>query len=403
MVPHPADNLTETNLESSLGARLRGYSITLFLAFGLCLFLVQSQMTTAASSMTLNKIFTTTKVTNVDQHFEPLHCNNTIQERQLVGLLPNPVQNASLYNGTLTVGPYVGWGQSSIGNVMSGYFGRLSFAVLGGYDFYSVGGLDPAEAGFVSHFPQNISAVPPQHESMQRLCHSGCCLPLVHTCAHGWSDIANLARSIIQQALLSFLEENDLQQPAFEPTDWLIYDRMLLPNPDRSGEEGFGVSTLSVYDRLPKGNYTLYILESPRREGHLDLYKSLLLERDRFLATQRQRATVVKLPPLSVSEDFARVVFAPNLLLAASGSSFSLWGALGNKGNVLLPRYFQHQNFDGYPPNVQVLRDQRILQNPNVDQITASLYNVSIPVTGAWFETPEGKMAVQKAWIDKEF
>ena len=333
--------------------------------------------------------------------YETLHCANRTWERIILGEYPNIVQNTSLDNTTLTIYTRFPAFQQSIGNSMSEYFGKLSFAILGGYNFRAAA-YDPTLAGFLSHFPEYIRAVSPRKEAFQRVCTHCTHLGLVHVCDYGWSDIVDLARLIIQNAARSFLSENGLTVPSYQEDDWLIYDRMLLPRLV-PGEGGFGVCATSLYAHLPQGTYTIYILESPRQEGKLDLYKLLLSERDRFLATMRPNVTVVKLAPQTISVDFARIVFAPNLLLTSTGSSWSLWSAVGNQNRVLTAPFRQIMDFNVYPSNVQLLVDQRVLRHPNMDSATAALYNLSGPIDDSWFDTEEGRNTVLNAYADIDF
>lgn len=345
--------------------------------------------------------------------FLTLHCPNKAVED---GLIFHPVPNAAVRfthdDTVLQLGPYDYRLQASIGNALSSYFGYLSFAVLGGYDFYNPAGFEEQEAGFLSYLPKYLPTTqPPDRPAFTTMCmRCGGTLSLVHaTCDYGWSYVAGLARTLIRTALGTYLHDQTdqgLEFPTFfaSSDDWLIYDRMLFP--DLVAAPGVGVATISIYDHLPRNkNYTLYILECPRVEGHRKLYEKLLLERDRYFQTNLPRVKVVRLEPSSITEDFARMVYAPNLLLVTVLSTFGLWAAIASTGNVLTMPLRADMNFqyDYYPPNVHVLKDQRVIIHPKWHAPSAELLGVSRQVNDTWFDTPQAAEEVRRAYLEESW
>ena len=107
----------------------------------------------------------------------------------------------------------------------------------------------------------------------------------------------------------------------FGDKDWLVYNRCNIFN---HGEQGFG--SVDVYDAIPStGKFTVFTLSNyGRREGveHQGLCPELDQVRDKRIKWRNPNLRIVSLPPSDMWVDFARLVFAPNVINPSAGSSW---------------------------------------------------------------------------------
>mmetsp|Transcript_30508 Transcript_30508/g.60949 ORF Transcript_30508/g.60949 Transcript_30508/m.60949 type:complete len:201 (-) Transcript_30508:273-875(-) len=159
--------------------------------------------------------------------------------------------------------------------------------------------------------------------------------------------------------------------------DWLIYERC---NVLQHYEHGFG--TLETYNVIPsEGNFTVYTAESPKLKEHKGLCTHLHELRNEYILSRNPN---VKIVPTSSSNDqwidFARLVYAPNLLIPSAGSSWVLWSIIANTGNVhtvpqLGGEFLGTMDTSIYPPNFSVVKSS-VIYPPDVSNDTRTCLGV---------------------------
>lgn len=146
----------------------------------------------------------------------------------------------------------------------------------------------------------------------------------------------------------------------FGDKDWLVYNRCNIFN---HAEQGFG--SVDVYDAIPStGKFTVFTLSNYGRRGGVEdqgLCPELDQVRDKRIKWRNPNLRIVSLPLSDMWVDFARLVFAPNVINPSAGSSWTLWSLLANSGNVkTVPHHggpgFPAMNVSIYPPNFEVLK-----------------------------------------------
>jgi hypothetical protein len=85
--------------------------------------------------------------------------------------------------------------------------------------------------------------------------------------------------------------------------------------------------------------------------------------------------------------EFARIVYAPNLLVPSGGSSLALWALLANDGNVVTVPLLRDMYVSVYPENVDVLMEAGVLY-PDTDDLNAGVRN------DVAAETAEGRVRI---------
>ena len=218
----------------------------------------------------------------------------------------------------------------NLGNVLSPYWAARAIAELGGYEFQGT----PFHRGtWTKYLPQgNVTAVLPNLDWYTRTCK---CREwwFFHKCI-GWGYIQKTIFKDTRAALQAYAQtrpENETTQ-AFQinnSKDWLIYDRCCI-----FCHYLFGISNIHAYDIIPtNGSFTVYSLSPPNIDSHEGngMCEPLHRLRDVYLKWRNPNITIISLPPhRELWVDFARIVYAPNLLIPTVGSSFALWSSLAN-------------------------------------------------------------------------
>eukprot|EP00977_Amphora_coffeiformis_P001080 scaffold223_cov145-Amphora_coffeaeformis.AAC.4 len=285
----------------------------------------------------------------------PLSCDGLARK------LPNILIDGNVIKMRTSVSSSKRWG-----NALSSYWAARAMAILGGYSFQGATGPAPFWHGdqesvvyhssWMEFLPKQVPAPQyPQPELFARAC--SCVSEHFHGCVAGWGAIRDDVIKGTRAAMESYVES---QPPSlrpsslqFEPTDWVVYERCCI-----FCHKNHGFSNILAYDVLPKdGSYTIYTLSPPdvdEADGH-GLCGPLQELRNAYI---RQRNPDVKIVPLtdgSLFQDFGNIVYAPNLLIPSTGTSFGLWAALANTGNVHIGKPNHSDNLDHYPTDLHIL------------------------------------------------
>eukprot|EP00571_Detonula_confervacea_P001410 CAMPEP_0172323894 /NCGR_PEP_ID=MMETSP1058-20130122/49845_1 /TAXON_ID=83371 /ORGANISM="Detonula confervacea, Strain CCMP 353" /LENGTH=274 /DNA_ID=CAMNT_0013040011 /DNA_START=402 /DNA_END=1226 /DNA_ORIENTATION=- len=192
------------------------------------------------------------------------------------------------------------------------------------------------------------------------------------SCWHGWGSIAPTVKIDTRHALLKHSnrakkEENHAIFNFFQPDDWLIYNRCCV-----FCHAMYAPGVLRTYDSIPiNGDFRVFIMTG-RKEDPFDLCNELIAESVEYIQKRNPKANVTILETGTLYVDFARLVFAPNVLVAGVGSSWVLWSALlaNNNTVVSLPASFGMDNTAiraSLPDSVQVLMVPT-LRNPKKEE-----------------------------------
>lgn len=219
------------------------------------------------------------------------------------------------------------------GNVLSPYWAARVMAQLGGYDYQ---GSVLGQGTWMEFLPTMVSRRPPKPELYNRVCSTCTRWEYFHECHYGWGYIQKTIFHDIRNAIETYVQIHNKTElinvhvtNQFQATDWLIYDRCCI-----FCHGTHGISDIYAYDNIPtEGTFTVYTLSPPYHKIHESngmCQPALHKLRDVYLKWRNPNITIV---PLANSEqwvDWARLVYAPNLLLPSVGTSFGLWAALAN-------------------------------------------------------------------------
>jgi len=216
------------------------------------------------------------------------------------------------------------------GNMLSPYWAARAYAELGGYAFE--GGPIGPENGWMRYLPTEVAAQDPKPKELHRFCnctygHSPAkrIYLYFHRC-NGWGDIYQTIRNDTRNALQLFMETQNSSQKhkavgLFGDKDWLVYNRCNIFN---HAEQGFG--SVDVYDAIPStGKFTVFTLSNYGRRGGVEdqgLCPELDQVRDKRIKWRNPNLRIVSLPLSDMWVDFARLVFAPNVINPSAGSSW---------------------------------------------------------------------------------
>ena len=167
---------------------------------------------------------------------------------------------------------------------------------------------------------------------------------MTHHCFRGWPQFIDVIGDETRAALQQYASKRgvDIWRPA--PETWVIYDRCEFVNPT-NGPNGF-----SVYNSIPcDRNTTIFtwrISHFPcaamqaRRLAYLRRKCSLwsLRHFDDGAArknTESRAARQESLESLSMFTDFARLAFAPHVIVNGAGSSWSFYSAIAAAPHVV--------------------------------------------------------------------
>ena len=130
---------------------------------------------------------------------------------------------------------------------------------------------------------------------------------------------------------------------------------------------------LRTYDTIPtQGSFNVFIMAGRElKEDHFGLCAEFMQASVKYIKLRNPSVNVTMLKSSSQYVDFARLVFAPNVLVASVGSSWALWSAiLANSGTVvsLLPwnDLTHHTDIEvlNLPESVTILDGVRTMKNP---------------------------------------
>ena len=219
------------------------------------------------------------------------------------------------------------------GNILSPYWAARVMAQLGGYEYQ---GSVLGRGTWMEFLPTKVSRRPPKPELYNHICNTCNRWKYFHECHYGWGYIQKTIFHDTRNAIETYVQiqnKTDLMNTyvtnQFQATDWLIYDRCCI-----FCHGTHGISDIHAYDNIPtEGTFTVYTLSPTYHdtdESNGMCQPVLHKLRDVYLKWRNPNITIV---PLANSEqwvDWARLVYAPNLLLPSVGTSFGLWAALAN-------------------------------------------------------------------------
>jgi hypothetical protein len=126
------------------------------------------------------------------------------------------------------------------------------------------------------------------------------------------------------------------------------------------------------------GNFTVFSLTQNQLDDAGNKGRGLChpLREAAMQSIQRRHphVQIVGLDNAAMWVDFARIVYAPNLLVPSAGSSWALWALLANDGNVFTVPMLRHMNVSVYPENVDVLTEAGVLY-PDTDDLNVGVRN----------------------------
>lgn len=225
-----------------------------------------------------------------------------------------------------------GMSTNNWGNSLSPYWVARSIALLSGLAFR--GGLYGSQ--WMSKLPQFVDKNPARVNlrEIHKLCSNNCTLvregerffhlEFGHECTNGWTQIIDIIQTDTQKALKSYSEK-------FKNTDeWLIYDRPF------SNHRLQGYADESMSDVIP-----CHARVTMLRCSISDANVCRFVQKKRILQMKKRcpNMLVHEKNMSSREEDFARIVFTPNLVIGTAGSTWALWASLANSGNVYLPKF----------------------------------------------------------------
>lgn len=284
--------------------------------------------------------------------------------------------------------------QSRWGNVVAPYWAARTIAEIGGYAYE---GVDLAPGTWMQYLPKKVAAQPPRPDAYNRTCES-CRGNLVHfhECPYGWPDVRKTIVADTRRALDAYSKtrpKNETEQVHFwsSTNDWLIYERCCI-----LCHHVQGIGNIHSYDVIPtEGNLTVYTLSPPNideDEGH-HLCSSLQSRRNEYIQTRNPQLKIVALEPAELWVDFARLVYAPNLLIPSSGTSWGLWSMAANNGTVYTVTPVRKMTADSIAHastgNFHVMASVPVVHDPEELNLTAED-----------LETPSGRRRVLEWFVD---
>ena len=282
------------------------------------------------------------------------------------------------------------------GNVLSPYWAARAMAELGGYEY--IGGKVGPNT-WMEFLPRSAPPRLPNKDIFQNVCRHCTSYEFFHKgeCSQGWGSIAPVVlhdtrNAILQHSNRAPKEETDAIFNFFQPNDWLVYNRCVV-----FGHGAHAPGVLRTYDSIPsKGAFNVYIMTG-RKEDAFNFCDTLIEESVEYMKQRNPAINVTILPTSTNFVDFSRLVFAPNVLVAAVGSSWALWSAVLANNNTVVSHVpvFDVNNVtalvEHLPKSVHFLMDVPTLQNPESSEETAT--GIGIPF-GKFSNTSEAREAV---------
>jgi hypothetical protein len=281
------------------------------------------------------------------------------------------------------------------GNVLSPYWAARTMAELGGYEYK---GGKFGKGTWMEYLPTQAAAKSPRPEVFFKACDCDYSFAYFHECNYGWGEISATIRNNTRSAILKYAKERpqnevDAVFKHFGQDDWVIYDRCT-----NMIDGVHGVGTLQTYDVIPTtGSFTVYTLVG-RREDPFDFTDFFHDEIDKYLRKRNPDVKIVRLRQSEMWVDFARLVFAPNLIVATSFTSWGLWALLSNEGRVVTLPFREGMDPSVYPDNVQVLTNVTQLYRNKDHFRTAEL--LGLPFGQHFPNTTEARASVMKVFAE---
>jgi hypothetical protein len=323
-------------------------------------------------------------VTTQIRQVGPLNC--TGEQRLLT------IPYVSIHGSVLT--KHATFYSENWGNVLSPYWAARAMAELGGYEYK---GGKFGKGTWMEYLPTQAAAKSPRPEVFFKACDCDCRLVFFHACNYGWGEISATIRNNTRSAILKYAKERpqnevDAVFKHFGQDDWVIYDRCT-----NMLDRVHGIGTLQTYDVIPTtGSFTVYRLVG-RREDPFDFAAFLHDEVDKYLRKRNPEVKIVRLRQSEMWVDFARLVFAPNLIIATSFTSWGLWALLSNEGRVVTLPFQEGMDPSVYPDNVQVLTNVTQLYRLDHNR-TAEL--LGLPFGKHFSNTTEARASVMKYFVE---
>ncbi|CAF4985411.1 unnamed protein product, partial [Rotaria sp. Silwood1] len=133
-------------------------------------------------------------------------------------------------------------------------------------------------------------------------------------------------------ALERWAQLNNETIPMFTPSEMVMYDRCSEENTIEHSE--YGPIGFSAFKCIPKIVTVLYhVYDKAQTTFFCDVLRR---EQIKYLKTIRPDLIIINSPG-SIWQDFAKLVYAPYVLVIYAGSSFAMWASLANVGHVWIP------------------------------------------------------------------
>ncbi|CAF1281658.1 unnamed protein product [Rotaria sp. Silwood1] len=159
-----------------------------------------------------------------------------------------------------------------------------------------------------------------------------CYMEYAHKCVGAWNYIRNQILEDTRSALARWAQLNNETIPSFTPSEMVMYDRCSEGNTLRHPE--YGPVAFSTFKCIPKTVTVLYhVYDEAQTTFFCD---ALRREQTKYLKSIRPDITVIQSRG-SAWQDFAKLVYAPYVLIISAGSTFALWATLANVGHVWIP------------------------------------------------------------------
>ena len=125
---------------------------------------------------------------------------------------------------------------------------------------------------------------------------------------------------------------NNKTIPFFNSSEMVVYDRCSSGTILGHGEHG--PLAFSAFQYIPKTVKILYqVYAAERNTSFCDAIRQA-----QITYLHRIRPDIIVIPLTgNIWQDFAKLVYAPNVLVMSAGSSFALWSTLANVGQVWIP------------------------------------------------------------------
>ncbi|CAF5047904.1 unnamed protein product [Rotaria sp. Silwood1] len=256
---------------------------------------------------------------------KPLVCNRLSEGRIHVSTNPEKVD-------------WIPFVSNNWGNSLSPYWQARGAAFLMGSPFSFSGWNTPTWIGFlpVSVAPvSSNSCVKAYPELFRRMCDDPgpeCDMVYAHKCVGAWNYIRNQILQETRSALERWAQLNNETKPIFNSSDMVMYDRCSEDNTLYHPE--YAPIGFSAFKCIPK---TVTVLYHVYDEAQTTLFcDALRKEQTKYLKAIRPDIAVIPSRG-SAWKDFAKLVYAPYVLVISTGSTFALWATLANVGHVWIP------------------------------------------------------------------